>query len=242
MGLMNVQFAIKDDTIYILEVNPRASRTVPFVAKATGVPIAKIAARAMAGEKLVDLLKSYPAETTGDHIAVKEAVFPFAKFPGVDIILGPEMKSTGEVMGIDSDFGLAFAKSQLGSGTSVPQDGTVFISVRDRDKDAMVDLGRRLKDMGFSLVATGGTAEALNAAGVETELVKKVHEGRPSHRRSDDIRQRPAGFQHHRRGEGDCRSPRAPPVSPGAENTLLYYRGRRESRCGSHFGDACRWT
>ena len=161
------------------EVNPRASRTVPFVAKATGVPIAKVAARAMAGEKLADLLKIYPAETTGEHIAVKEAVFPFAKFPGVDIILGPEMKSTGEVMGIDSDFGRAFAKSQLGSGTSVPQEGTVFISVRDRDKEAMIDLGRRLTELGFSIVATGGTADALNAAGVQTEMVKKVHEGRP---------------------------------------------------------------
>jgi carbamoyl-phosphate synthase large subunit len=179
VGLMNVQYAIKEDTVYILEVNPRASRTVPFVAKATGVPIAKVAARAMAGEKLADLLKIYPAETTSNHIAVKEAVFPFAKFPGVDIILGPEMKSTGEVMGIDSDFGRAFAKSQLGSGTSVPQDGTVFISVRDRDKEAMIELGRRLKEMGFALVATSGTAETLNAAGVQTELVKKVHEGRP---------------------------------------------------------------
>ncbi len=179
VGLMNVQYAIKDGTVYILEVNPRASRTVPFVAKATGVPIAKIAARAMAGEKLADLLKAYPAEAVNGHIAVKEAVFPFAKFPGVDIILGPEMKSTGEVMGIDTDFGRAFAKSQLGSGTSVPLEGNVFISVRDRDKDAMIDLGRQLKEMGFGLIATGGTAAALNAAGVETEFVKKVHEGRP---------------------------------------------------------------
>jgi carbamoyl-phosphate synthase large subunit len=179
VGLMNVQYAIKDDTVYILEVNPRASRTVPFVAKATGVPIAKIAARAMAGEKLADLLKAYPAEAVNGHIAVKESVFPFAKFPGVDIILGPEMKSTGEVMGIDLDFGRAFAKSQLGSGTSVPLEGNVFISVRDHDKEAMIDLGRGLKEMGFGLIATGGTAAALNAAGVETEFVKKVHEGRP---------------------------------------------------------------
>ena len=179
IGLMNVQYAIKDEDVYILEVNPRASRTVPFVAKATGVPIAKIAARAMAGEKIPDLLKLYPTEAKGGHVAVKEAVFPFAKFPGVDIILGPEMKSTGEVMGIDSDFGRAFAKSQLGSGALVPSTGTVFISVRDRDKAAMVELGHRLKDMGFFLVATRGTADALNAAGVGTELVKKVHEGRP---------------------------------------------------------------
>ncbi|MDA0662495.1 MAG: carbamoyl-phosphate synthase large subunit [Proteobacteria bacterium] len=179
VGLMNVQYAIKGETVYILEVNPRASRTVPFVAKATGMPIAKIAARAMAGELLADLLKTYSSTAIGKHIAVKEAVFPFARFPGVDIILGPEMKSTGEVMGIDTDFGRAFAKSQLGSGTAVPVEGTVFISVRDRDKAAMVEVGRRLRGMGFSIVATSGTAEALNAAGVEVELVKKVREGRP---------------------------------------------------------------
>ena len=179
VGLMNVQYAIKGETVYILEVNPRASRTVPFVAKATGVPIAKVAARVMAGEKLADLLKVYGSTQTGTHIAVKEAVFPFARFPGVDIILGPEMKSTGEVMGIDADFGRAFAKSQLGSGTSVPVEGRVFISVRDRDKDAMIDVARRLRDMGFGIVATGGTAEVLIAAGVETETVKKVREGRP---------------------------------------------------------------
>jgi len=179
VGLMNVQYAIKGETVYILEVNPRASRTVPFVAKAAGVPIAKVAARAMAGEKLADLLKIYSSTMVGEHIAVKEAVFPFARFPGVDIILGPEMKSTGEVMGLDTDFGRAFAKSQLGSGATVPVEGRVFISVRDHDKEAMIDVGRRLTGMGFTLVATGGTAEVLNAAGVETELVKKVHEGRP---------------------------------------------------------------
>ena len=179
VGLMNVQYAIKGETVYILEVNPRASRTVPFVAKATGVPIAKVAARVMAGEKLADLLKTYASTMTGKHIAVKEAVFPFARFPGVDIILGPEMKSTGEVMGIDADFGRAFAKSQLGSGTSVPVEGRVFISVRDRDKTAMVDVSSRLRDMGFIIVATAGTADVLNAAGVETESVKKVREGRP---------------------------------------------------------------
>ena len=179
VGLMNVQYGIKGETVYILEVNPRASRTVPFVAKATGVPIAKVAARVMAGEKLADLQKTYASTMTGKHIAVKEAVFPFARFPGVDIILGPEMKSTGEVMGIDADFGRAFAKSQLGSGTSVPVEGRVFISVRDRDKTAMVDVSRRLRDMGFIIVATAGTADVLNAAGVATESVKKVREGRP---------------------------------------------------------------
>ena len=179
VGLMNIQYAIKDKIVYILEVNPRASRTVPFVAKATGVPIAKVAARVMTGEKLTELLKIYPNSPSTNHVAVKEAVFPFTKFPGVDIILGPEMKSTGEVMGIDADFGRAFAKSQLGSGNSVPLEGKVFISVRDLDKGAMVDIGRRLKNMGFKLVATAGTAYALNQAGVKTELVKKVHEGRP---------------------------------------------------------------
>ena len=179
VGLMNVQFAIKGETVYILEVNPRASRTVPFVAKATGMPVAKIAARAMAGELLADLLKTYACTAVGNHVAVKEAVFPFARFPGVDIILGPEMKSTGEVMGIDTDFGRAFAKSQLGSGTAVPVDGKVFISVRDCDKAAMVEVGRRLRDMGFAIVATSGTAAALNAAGVEAEPVKKMREGRP---------------------------------------------------------------
>ncbi len=177
IGLMNVQYAIKDDEVYVLEVNPRASRTVPFVAKATGLPVAKIAARAMVGERLRDLIA--PDRPALDHIAVKEAVFPFARFPNVDIILGPEMKSTGEAMGIDSDFGRAFAKSQLGSGVSVPREGTVFISVRDRDKASMVEPGRRLREMGFDLVATTGTAETLNEAGVETRAVKKVHEGRP---------------------------------------------------------------
>ena len=177
IGLMNVQYAIKDDEVYVLEVNPRASRTVPFVAKATGLPVAKIAARAMVGERLRDLIA--PDRPALDHIAVKEAVFPFARFPNVDIILGPEMKSTGEAMGIDSDFGRAFAKSQLGSGVSVPREGTVFISVRDRDKASMVEPGRRLREMGFDLVATTGTAGTLNEAGVETRAVKKVHEGRP---------------------------------------------------------------
>ena len=152
VGLMNVQFAIKDGDIYVLEVNPRASRTVPFVAKATGVPIAKIAARVMAGERLADCRGARP--TRGDHVAVKEAVFPFARFPGVDLILGPEMKSTGEVMGLDADFGRAFAKSQLGSGTNLPLEGCVFVSVRDHDKRALVEPCRRLVELGFALVAT----------------------------------------------------------------------------------------
>ena len=175
-GLMNVQFAVKDDEIYVLEVNPRASRTVPFVAKSTGRPIAKIAARIMAGEKLSAFDLTIKG---GAHISVKEAVFPFARFPGVDLLLGPEMKSTGEAMGIDSDFGRAFAKAQLGAGTVLPLEGVVFLSVRDRDKDALTAIAAELTSMGFRLVATRGTAKALTAAGVEVEAINKVHEGRP---------------------------------------------------------------
>ncbi|MBW7851103.1 MAG: carbamoyl-phosphate synthase large subunit [Rhodospirillales bacterium] len=176
VGLMNIQFAIKDGEIFILEVNPRASRTVPFVAKATGVPIAKIAARVMAGERLASFgLEERPFQ----HVAVKEAVFPFARFAGVDIILGPEMKSTGEVMGIDSNFHRAFAKSQLGAGVRLPDAGTVFVSVKDGDKAATVPLGRRLIDMGFTLIATSGTAAYLRQHGLEVRSVNKVLEGRP---------------------------------------------------------------
>ena len=176
VGLMNVQYAIKDGDVYVLEVNPRASRTVPFVAKATGVPIAKIAARIMAGEKLADFDTSRPEQA---HVAVKEAVFPFNRFPGVDLILGPEMRSTGEVMGLDRDFGRAFAKSQLGSGTVLPLSGAVFVSVRDSDKPGVTETCRRLVEMGFSLVATRGTAEHLRAAGLPVETINKVLEGRP---------------------------------------------------------------
>ncbi len=177
VGLMNVQFAVKDKDIYILEVNPRASRTVPFVAKATGVPIAKIATRVMTGEKL----KSFNLcnKSIVDHVAVKEAVFPFSRFPGVDIILGPEMKSTGEVMGIDADFGRAFAKSQLAAGMSLPDQGCAFISVKDRDKKAVGELARRLERLGFELIATSGTAKYLENIGLEVKRVNKVLEGRP---------------------------------------------------------------
>jgi carbamoyl-phosphate synthase large subunit len=176
VGLMNVQYAVKDASVYVLEVNPRASRTVPFVAKATGIPIAKVAARVMAGEKL----GAFALARTGKRrVAVKEAVFPFARFPGVDLILGPEMKSTGEVMGLDSDFGRAFAKSQLGSGTELPLAGTVFVSVRNKDKPAMVAPCRRLLEFGFKMLATRGTADYLRGQGVEVETVNKVLEGRP---------------------------------------------------------------
>jgi carbamoyl-phosphate synthase large subunit len=180
IGLMNVQFAITNDgtadAIYILEVNPRASRTVPFVAKATGVPVAKIAARLMVGEKLADFgLTHKPL----GHTAVKEAVFPFNRFPGVDVILGPEMRSTGEVMGLDADFALAFAKAQLGAGVTLPQSGTVFISVKDHDKPMMVPVARKLVELGFQIVATGNTQRHFQAEGIAAARINKVLEGQP---------------------------------------------------------------
>ncbi|WP_276199093.1 carbamoyl-phosphate synthase large subunit [Chelatococcus sp. XZ-Ab1] len=176
-GLMNVQYAIKNGDIYVLEVNPRASRTVPFVAKVIGEPIAKIAARIMAGEKLAAFgLK--PKELA--HIGVKEAVFPFARFPGVDVLLGPEMRSTGEVMGLDTSFGVAFAKSQLGGGTKVPKNGTVFVSVRDADKDRILPVVKTLAELGFAVVATSGTQRFLAEKGVAAERINKVLEGRPN--------------------------------------------------------------
>jgi carbamoyl-phosphate synthase large subunit len=175
-GLMNIQFAVKDNEVYLIEVNPRASRTVPFVAKAIGAPIAKIAARVMAGEKLKDLP---PINLDIDYVAVKEAVFPFARFPGVDPVLSPEMKSTGEVMGIDKNFAVAFAKAQLGAGTILPQSGTVFVSVKDTDKSVIAPGIRKLTEMGFHIVATGGTARYLAEQGLDIETVNKVAQGRP---------------------------------------------------------------
>jgi carbamoyl-phosphate synthase large subunit len=177
VGLMNVQYAIKDDTIYVLEVNPRASRTVPFVAKATGVAVAKIGALVMAGKKLSSF--SLDDEAVAAHVAVKEAVFPFARFPNVDTILGPEMRSTGEVMGLDASFERAFAKSQLGAGIKLPDAGTVFLSIRDADKKGLAVLARRLHDMGFSILATRGTAARIREAGLPVAVVNKVLEGRP---------------------------------------------------------------
>lgn len=177
VGLMNVQFATQGDDIYILEVNPRSSRTVPFVAKATGVPVAKIAARVMAGEKL----KSFKLDENKklNHMTVKEVVFPFARFSGVDVLLGPEMKSTGEVMGIDKNFDSAFAKAQIAAGAKLPMLGTVFISVKEEDKPAMVRLSQILEDLGFSIIATAGTASYINAAGIPVESINKVIEGSP---------------------------------------------------------------
>jgi len=176
VGLMNVQFAIQNSDIYVLEVNPRASRTVPFVAKTIGIPVAKIATRVMAGEALSSFKLSHREIS---HIAVKEAVFPFARFPGVDTVLGPEMRSTGEVMGLDTSFERAFAKSQIASGTQLPQSGTVFVSVKDRDKPAIVAPTRQLQELGFQVMATGGTADFLLRQGIATKRINKVLEGRP---------------------------------------------------------------
>ena len=177
VGLMNVQFAIQDDVVYVLEVNPRASRTVPFVAKATGVPVAKIGARVMAGARLSEF--RLDDDAIAPHVAVKEAVFPFARFTNVDTILGPEMKSTGEVMGLDQSFERAFAKSQLGAGVKLPDAGTVFLSVRESDKGGLVPMARRLTDMGFSILATRGTASRIRDAVLAVRVVNKVLEGRP---------------------------------------------------------------
>jgi carbamoyl-phosphate synthase large subunit len=177
-GLMNVQFAVKDETVYVLEVNPRASRTVPFVSKAIGRPLAKLAAKVMTGMKLKDL--GFTEEIIPTHYSLKEAVFPFAKFRGTDILLGPEMKSTGEVMGIDDDFGLAYAKSQMAAQPPLPLKGNVFISVRDADKKAILELAVGLQELGFWVYSTSGTASALEAAGIPVERLFKLTEGRPN--------------------------------------------------------------
>ncbi len=177
VGLMNTQFAIQGDTVYVLEVNPRASRTVPYVSKATGRPLAKIAARCMVGQSLA--AQGIEAEIVPDYFSVKEAVFPFNKFPGVDPLLGPEMKSTGEVMGVGRSFGEAYAKSQIAAGVNLPRGGKAFLSVRDTDKPGIVEVGRQLVELGFELVATHGTARVLIAAGLPVQAVNKVKEGRP---------------------------------------------------------------
>jgi carbamoyl-phosphate synthase large subunit len=180
-GLMNVQFAIQGEgseaTVYVLEVNPRASRTVPFVSKACGLPLAKIAARCMAGQKLAE--QGVTGEIVPPYYSVKEAVFPFVKFPGVDTILGPEMKSTGEVMGVGRSFAEAFVKSQLAAGIKLPQSGNAFISVKPTDRGVAVEVARELHDLGFGLMATRGTASAIEAAGIPVAVVNKVNEGRP---------------------------------------------------------------
>ena len=184
IGLVNIQFAIQRGKVFVIEVNPRASRTVPYVSKATGIPLAKIASRLMVGRKLKELLpeqvESGADLETGSHYYVKSPVFPWGKFPGVDTVLGPEMKSTGEVMGVADNFGEAFAKAQIAAGQVLPVKGTIFMSVNDHDKDAVVSLSRTFVEMGFHLVATHGTAEVLESAGLQPERVYKVKEGRPN--------------------------------------------------------------
>jgi carbamoyl-phosphate synthase large subunit len=182
VGLMNIQYAIKKEngkpTLYVLEVNPRASRTVPFVSKATGVPVAKIAAKVMAGMTLAEL--GCESEPIPSHVSIKESVFPFRKFVGVDIVLGPEMRSTGEVMGISERFSIAFAKSQLAAGTVLPTEGTIFISVAPPAKEHMVGLARRLSELGYNLMATEGTARKIEEAGIPVSRVNKLQEGQPN--------------------------------------------------------------
>ncbi len=178
VGLMNIQYAVKDEEVYVLEVNPRASRTVPYVSKAIGVPLAKLASLVMVGYKLRDL--GFVEEIVPQHYSVKEAVFPFVRFPGIDVILSPEMKSTGEVMGIDSRQGIAFMKSQMGAGNLIPGGGQAFVSVRDADKEAAVPLAAELAALGFKIVSTRGTRRALSAAGVECLPVCRIGEGTPN--------------------------------------------------------------
>ena len=177
-GLMNIQYAIRDGDVYVLEVNPRASRTVPFVSKTIGVPLAKLAALVMAGHKLTEL--GFTEEVVPRHFAVKEAVFPFNRFPGIDVTLSPEMKSTGEVMGIDLKPGLAFLKSQTAAGNGLPASGNVFVSVRDADKAALIPHARRLAELGFTLYATCGTSTALQEAGLDSRAIFRISDGRPN--------------------------------------------------------------
>jgi len=188
IGLINIQYAVKDKVVYVLEVNPRASRTIPFVSKAIGVPMAKIAAKVIAGKKLREL--NMPANIVLRQTAVKEAVFPFIKFKGVDTLLGPEMKSTGEVMGLDKDFGRAYAKAQMSANCFLPFSGTVFISVRDKDKKPIIQIAKKLLQMGFKIMATKGTAAALAGENVSVASVLKVVEGRPNivdHIKNDEV-------------------------------------------------------
>ena len=178
IGLMNVQFAVQNETVYVLEVNPRASRTAPFVSKAVGVPLPKLAAKIMAGAKLKDL--GFTTEVIPTHYSVKEAVFPFVKFPGTDIVLGPEMKSTGEVMGIDANFGIAFAKAQMAAMPALPKTGNIFISIADAEKSRAADIAAGYAELGFKLFATSGTATVLEKAGVPVTKIFKLSEGRPN--------------------------------------------------------------
>jgi len=177
VGLLNIQYAIKEETVFILEVNPRASRTVPFVSKAMGIPWAKIAAQVMVGVRLVDIPEA--KEKTIDYFAVKESVLPFSKFPGADTVLGPEMKSTGEVMGIDKNFGMAFAKSQEAAGNILPRSGTVFISVKNSMRRNIIFMAKKIADMGFKICASEGTCKVLRSNGVNAKMIPKIGEGKP---------------------------------------------------------------
>jgi carbamoyl-phosphate synthase large subunit len=177
-GLMNVQYAVKNNVVYVLEVNPRASRTVPFVSKAIGIPLAKLATKIMLGKTLKEL--GFSKEKEINFVVVKESVFPFIRFPGVDAILGPEMKSTGEVMGIDSTFGMAYLKSQIAAGQKLPKKGSVFISVKNQDKRNIVFVAKKLADLGFKILATSGTADALRSNDIKVTVLPKLHEGRPN--------------------------------------------------------------
>jgi len=175
IGLLNIQYAVKNNVVYVLEVNPRASRTIPFVSKTIGIPLAKLATKIMLGKSLEGL--GFTKEKEINHVAVKESVFPFIRFPGVDAILGPEMKSTGEVMGIDSTFGAAYAKSQIAAGQRLPREGDVFISVKDQDKRSVVSIARKLAELGFKIMATAGTAQNLMKSGIEVKTLPKLREG-----------------------------------------------------------------
>ena len=232
VGLMNVQYAIKDDVIYVLEVNPRASRTVPFVAKATGVAVAKIGARVMAGARLADF--NLDDQSVAPHVAVKEAVFPFARFPNVDTILGPEMKSTGEVMGLDSSFERAFAKSQLGAGVILPEAGTVFLSVKDADKSGLPALARRLTEMGFAITGHPRHRRA-HPRGRPAGHSRQQGAGRPAALRGrDPVRRGAAGDQHRVDAAVGRRQLRHPPQRPDARRSALHDHGRRPGRGARH--------
>ena len=180
IGLMNIQYAIKDSTVYVLEANPRASRTVPFGSKSIKIPLAKIAALVMTGKKLKDMDFKRVDPTSLDYYSIKEAVMPFNRFPGVDTILGPEMKSTGEVMGIDKNFGIAFAKTQISTNQVFPTSGSVFISVHDKDKEVIIDIARKLSELGFNIISTKGTGDTLEEKGIRCHKVLKIREGRPN--------------------------------------------------------------
>ena len=233
VGLMNVQFAIQNDDIYILEVNPRASRTVPFVAKVIGLPVAGIAAEVMAGKPLAAFGLKRPKL---GHIAVKEAVFPFARFPGVDPVLGPEMRSTGEVMGIDRDYAVAFAKSQLGGGSRLPLSGTVFVSVKDADKDKVVAPVRALAEMGFRIIATRGTKRHLDAHGIAMRKGEQGARGSPARGRRHYQRRGRYRVQHDGRGQGARRLLLHPPVRVALPHPLLYDGGGCFGRDRGHQG------